>query len=102
MAIQYVVVTKGNPANPTAPKKFYAQARSSGEVALRQIAKEISDMSTVSTIDTMAVLEALLQLIPKHLADGPDASGCAWENLAVLVSPLAATARKPKTGSLPV
>jgi predicted histone-like DNA-binding protein len=39
-------------------------------VALRQLAKEISDISTVSTIDTMAVLEVLLELIPKHLADG--------------------------------
>ncbi|MDR1652428.1 MAG: hypothetical protein LBS01_02025 [Prevotellaceae bacterium] len=30
MAVNYVVVPKGNPADPNAPKKFYAQAISSG------------------------------------------------------------------------
>jgi len=70
MAVEYVIVARGNPANPTEPKKFYAHARSSGEVSIRELAKEIAGMSTVSSIDTLAVLEALLQLLPKHIAEG--------------------------------
>jgi hypothetical protein len=35
MAVNYVVVERGNPAKPDAPKKFYAQAKSSGELTFR-------------------------------------------------------------------
>jgi len=35
-----------------------------------EIAAEIAKMSTVSTIDAIAVLEAFKQVIPQHLADG--------------------------------
>lgn len=41
-----------------------------GEVTPRQLAKEIASISTVSEVDTMAMIEALLQLIPKHIAEG--------------------------------
>jgi len=30
MSVNYVVVPRGNPSRPTEPKKFYAQAKSSG------------------------------------------------------------------------
>jgi len=35
-----------------------------------EIAAEIAKMSTVSTIDAIAVLEAFKQVIPQHLAEG--------------------------------
>jgi hypothetical protein len=35
MAVTYVVVPHGNPGDPEAPKKFYAQAKSSGELTFR-------------------------------------------------------------------
>ena len=70
MAIQYTLSEKGNPADSSAPKKIYAVSRSSGELSLRQLSKRIADMSTVSSIDTMAVLEALVQVIPEELCDG--------------------------------
>ena len=51
-------------------RKYYAFPKSSGIVELRELAKRISRESTVSTMDTMAVLEGLLQVIPDMLLDG--------------------------------
>ena len=70
MPVKYVLVKRGNPGQPTAPKKFYAQLKSSGEVTTRQLIKEISARSTVSAADTMAVIESLLEIIPEKLAQG--------------------------------
>ncbi|SHK81806.1 HU family DNA-binding protein [Hymenobacter psychrotolerans] len=70
MPIEYSLAERGNPGKPSAPKKFYAVARSQGEVSVRDIAGRINQMSTVSTIDVMAVLEAFFQTVPQELADG--------------------------------
>ena len=70
MAINYKPVPKGNPGNPAAPKKYYAQTVSAGELSLRQLAKMISEVATVKTADTMAVLEGLLNVLPMALGDG--------------------------------
>ena len=70
MPVLYSVVARKNPSNAEAPAKYYAQAKSSGSVSMRQIAKQIAEISTVSTVDTMAVLEAFLQVIPNHIANG--------------------------------
>ncbi len=59
-----------NPKSPTDARKYYAFPKSSGIVELRELAKRISRESTVSTMDTMAVLEGLLQVIPDMLLDG--------------------------------
>jgi len=39
MAINSKPVPKENPENPAAPKKYYAQTVSAGDVSLRQLAK---------------------------------------------------------------
>ena len=70
MTVKYNVVERGNPSNREAPKKFYASVVSSGRKTLRQLANRISQISTVSSTDTMAVLEALLNVIPEELASG--------------------------------
>ena len=70
MAVKYNVVARGNPGNPEAPKKFYPSVASSGRRTLRQLSERISQISTVSSADTMAVIEALLTVIPQELADG--------------------------------
>lgn len=70
MTVKFNVVERGNPANPTAPKKWYPSIDSSGRKTLRQMAERISQISTVSSADTMAVLEALLTTIPQELAAG--------------------------------
>lgn len=70
MTAKYNVIARGNPSNPAAPKKHYASFISSGKMTLRQLAKQIASISTVSSIDTLAVLEAFLQVIPQQLAEG--------------------------------
>lgn len=70
MTVKFNVVERGNPSNLEAPKKFYPSIESSGRKTLRQLAGTISQMSTVSSADTMAVLEALLTTIPQELASG--------------------------------
>lgn len=70
MPIEYSLAERGNPAKPNDPKKFYPVARSQGETTVRGIAERINQMSTVSTIDVMAVLEAFFQTVPEELAEG--------------------------------
>jgi predicted histone-like DNA-binding protein len=70
MTVKFNIVERGNPSNREVPKKFYPSITSTGRKTLRQIANRISDISTVSSTDTMAVLEALLKTIPQELADG--------------------------------
>nr|AGU10133.1 hypothetical protein [uncultured organism] len=70
MPIEYSLAERGNPGDPKAPKKFYAAAKSTGETTTRALAKRISDTSTVSTIDVMAVLEGLFQVLPGELTEG--------------------------------
>jgi len=70
MAAKYVIVQRGNPGKLTEPKKFYASSKSSGDVTLRALSKEISSISTVSTADVMAVLEGFIEVVPRLLGDG--------------------------------
>lgn len=56
MAVNYVLVARKNPLNPSAPAKIYAQAKSSGKLTLRKLGKEIAEGSTtVSDTDVLAV-----------------------------------------------
>lgn len=70
MAFKFKAIPKKNPQDQAAPAKYYASPVYSGNVTIRQLAKKIADISTVSSIDTLAVLEAFLQLIPEEMADG--------------------------------
>ena len=70
MTLKYQLIPRVNPNSLQEPKKYYAQAVNRGNVKLRQLAQEIADISTVSIIDTIAVIESLIQLIPKHIAQG--------------------------------
>jgi len=71
MAVTYVVVPRGNPSKPAEPKKFYAQAKSSGELTFRKLSKEISEGSTtVSDTDVLAVLNDLVKILKRHLDNG--------------------------------
>ncbi|GHT22527.1 hypothetical protein FACS189430_04450 [Bacteroidia bacterium] len=71
MAVNYVLVEHGNPGNPEAPKKLYAQAKSSGELTFRRLSKEIAEGSTtVSDTDVLAVLNDLTKVLRRHLENG--------------------------------
>ncbi|MCI0613189.1 hypothetical protein L0244_09380, partial [bacterium] len=70
MALKYRLLQKRNPQNPQLPGKVYAQAITKDEVDFRQLAQQISAISTVSVIDIVGVIEAFVQLIPRHLTQG--------------------------------
>lgn len=68
--LEFALRQKPNPQDPTAARKFYAVTQYNGDLSLRDIATWISRESTVSLMDTMAVLEGLLQVMPDFLLDG--------------------------------
>ncbi|GAB4421683.1 MAG: hypothetical protein Kow002_10750 [Anaerolineales bacterium] len=70
MSIKFNVVERGNPSNPAAPKKYYPSPTASGKISLRAVAKRAAEMSTVSMPDTVAVIEALLAIIPDEMSKG--------------------------------
>ena len=70
MALKYRLIQRVNPRMPEQQRKFYAQVVSKGEISVRELAEEIAEISTVSSVDTLAVIESFIQLIPKHLARG--------------------------------
>ncbi|MDR1381624.1 MAG: HU family DNA-binding protein [Tannerella sp.] len=71
MSVKYVIVQHGNPGNPEAPKKYYAQAKAGGEFTLRKLSREIAESSTtVSDTDVLAVLNDLTKILKRHLDNG--------------------------------
>ncbi len=70
MTVKYSVVARGNPRDPQAPKKYYAQAQSTGTVDLRDVAEQVGTISTLSSIDMLAAIEGALIIITRALADG--------------------------------
>ena len=70
MTVKYNVVACHNPRDIVAPPKYYPSVVSSGEVTIQQLAEKIADISTVSSIDVVAVLEAFVQLVPRELTEG--------------------------------
>ncbi|XZF14942.1 HU family DNA-binding protein [Chitinophagaceae bacterium MMS25-I14] len=70
MSVKFNAVERINPRQPANPKKWYAIARSAGELTLRELANEISERCTLTNADIYAVLESLLQVIPQEIAKG--------------------------------
>lgn len=71
MAVKYVLLQKANPQDRVAPAKYYAQAKSSGELTFKKLSKEIAEGSTtVSDTDVMAVLNDLTKVLKRHLENG--------------------------------
>jgi len=71
MPVKYVLTLKGNPGKPEAPKKYYAQTKSHGDITLKQISREIAENSTtVSDTDVLAVLNDLTKILNRHLKNG--------------------------------
>ena len=68
--LNYRLIKRQNPRDPAAPRKYYAVGVAQGVTDVRELVDRISDLSTVTSIDTLAVLEALLKVIPKELSNG--------------------------------
>lgn len=70
MTVKYTVVARGKPGDPESPKKYYPMVKSTGKTTLRDLAERVAEISTVSSVDVVAVLEAFLTIVPRELADG--------------------------------
>jgi len=70
MSLKYHLVQRKNPRVPTDPPKHYASVTQRNKISLRMLSNEIAQISTVSSVDTLAVIESLLTLLPKHLIEG--------------------------------
>ena len=68
--MKYVVRAKKNPQDLKAPEKYYATAKSIGNVSLKEIAKEIEKRSSLSKGDIENVLTNLCDVIPMFLRIG--------------------------------
>jgi predicted histone-like DNA-binding protein len=70
MTLQFRPVKKKNPAKPGDPVKYFPNPVFTGKVSLRNLANEIARRTSMSTADTIAVLEACTAVIPDFLTDG--------------------------------
>jgi predicted histone-like DNA-binding protein len=68
--IKYKLKEQVDPRDVSAPKTFLPVKQKQETLTLRDFAKRISRESTVSSMDAMAVLEGLLQIIPDEIANG--------------------------------
>ena len=71
MSVTYRVIERGEPGVAGGgTKQYYAIASTRSRVSLADLSVRISQMSSLSRPDIMAVLEALTMLIPEHLQMG--------------------------------
>ena len=70
MPVKFNVTPRKDPRDQNSQPKYYATVKSSGRSDTHAIAKSINSMSTVSSVDTAAVLEAFLNVVPDKLAEG--------------------------------
>ena len=93
MAIQVKASLRKNPQDKKAAGKYYAQVVLAPEMTQRQIIDQIADRCTVTGSDVKAVLDALMTVIKRNLANGspirlgdlgsfrPSVSGIGSENV---------------------
>jgi predicted histone-like DNA-binding protein len=70
MPVKFNVSARKDPRDQNSTPKYYATVKSSGRADTQAIAKSINNMSTVSSVDTAAVLEAFLSVVPDKLVEG--------------------------------
>ncbi|MBL3955330.1 HU family DNA-binding protein, partial [Bacteroides thetaiotaomicron] len=70
MAIQVKASLRKNPQVKKAAGKYYAQEVLAPEMTQRQIISQIADSCTVTGSDEKAVLDALMKIIKRNLANG--------------------------------
>ena len=68
--VNYKIKEQVDPRDITAPRTFHAVKQKQETLTLRDFAKRISRESTVSSMDAMAVLEGLLQIVPDEITKG--------------------------------
>jgi hypothetical protein len=64
MIVSSTLTPKGNPGNPEALRKFYARAKSNGELTLRKLSNKIAEgFTTESDTDVLAELNDRCHLL---------------------------------------
>lgn len=70
MTVSYKSIARINPADSTAPPKYYATVVKKGVTDLNQLALLLGDGSTTRKADVYAVLVGLVEEIKKELTQG--------------------------------
>src|SRR5215471_12315309 len=70
MTIKFSITPRKDPRDQNSQPKYYATVKSQGRADLLGVARDINKMSTVSPVDTIAVLEGFMNVVPDILADG--------------------------------
>jgi len=68
MALQFNIIEKANPQ--TREKKWYASPRLTGNRDLKNLSKDLSEVSSLSAGDVQNVIANLIDQIPKWLMEG--------------------------------
>jgi predicted histone-like DNA-binding protein len=68
--MKYRVVEKGNPSDPAAPKKKYANAVNTGTFTSKNLSAEIAGRSSLTSGDIDSVLNNLTEVTPTFLKLG--------------------------------
>lgn len=101
MPVKYNVTERKNLQDPQAAPKFYASAKADGEVNLKSLSKEIAGgYTTVSDTDVLAVLNDLIKVVSRHLADGKIVKLGDFGNFQVSISSDGAETAAKVTSSL--
>ena len=72
--LKYKLIERGNPSNPTAPKKIYASPVKTGTKTISSLSSDIADISSLSRGDINNVITNLVERIPKELLEGQSVS----------------------------
>lgn len=70
MALNYSVCMRKNPSNKSAEPKAYARAQTNGELTLKQLSHRVSQQTTVSRADVVAVLTSTVENLIDGLREG--------------------------------
>ncbi|EDP97916.1 HU family DNA-binding protein [Kordia algicida OT-1] len=75
MSIKYKIIERGAPGvSGGGSKKYYASTTAREKVDLKQLSERLAAISTVSEVDTIAVLQGLVHLLPEYLCNGSSIS----------------------------
>ena len=70
MAVFYNKVERGNPANPAAPKKWYAVLKSISLISEKEVAKQLSDETTLNRKEAEMAIAQFEKILIRLLLDG--------------------------------
>jgi predicted histone-like DNA-binding protein len=70
MSVFYNKVERGNPMNPAAAKKWYAALRTISQIGEKEVAKQISDETTINRKEAEMALAQFEKVLLRLLLDG--------------------------------